>query len=111
MTAIVVAHNGERWLPRLLESLAAQTLRPARVVVVDAGSVDGTADQLRRGRVERPEIPGLVGEEVADRLAELRGHLEVEVRHREEDGAVPGADHRRDVGLPRDGRPRACEGA
>lgn len=52
VTAIVVAHNGERWLPRLLESLAAQTLRPARVVVVDAGSVDGTADQLRRGRVD-----------------------------------------------------------
>ncbi len=45
MTASVVVpnFNGRRWLPGCLDSLAAQTLAPTEVVVVDNGSSDGSA--------------------------------------------------------------------
>ena len=51
MTASVVVpnFNGRRWLPGCLDSLAAQTLAPAEVVVVDNGSSDGSAE-LASGR-------------------------------------------------------------
>jgi GT2 family glycosyltransferase len=40
VSAVVGNFEGERLLPELLESLAAQSLRPAEVLVVDAGSRD-----------------------------------------------------------------------
>ena len=40
---VVPAYNGERWLDACLDSLAAQSLRPSEVVVVDNGSADGSA--------------------------------------------------------------------
>jgi GT2 family glycosyltransferase len=44
-TAVVIPnHNGARWLPGLLESVAAQTLAPAEVLVVDDASTDGSAE-------------------------------------------------------------------
>ncbi len=51
MTASVVVpnFNGRRWLPGCLDSLAAQTLAPTEVVVVDNGSSDGSA-ALASGR-------------------------------------------------------------
>lgn len=42
VTAVVVAHNGERWLPRLITALVASTRQPDRVVAVDTGSADGS---------------------------------------------------------------------
>jgi GT2 family glycosyltransferase len=46
--AIVVPNwNGRRWLPGLLASIAAQTVEPADVVVVDNGSTDGSLELLR----------------------------------------------------------------
>jgi GT2 family glycosyltransferase len=42
VTAVIVAHDGERWLPRLITSLAASGRSPDRVVAVDTGSVDGS---------------------------------------------------------------------
>lgn len=65
VAAVVVAHDGEQWLQRLLESLAAQTLRPARVVVVDAGSGDGTGGVLVRAR-ERGLVDEVVSGEAGD---------------------------------------------
>jgi GT2 family glycosyltransferase len=53
VSAVVVAYNGVRWLEGLLPSLAAQTWRPLEVVVVDNGSMDDTADWVRR---EHPEV-------------------------------------------------------
>jgi GT2 family glycosyltransferase len=56
VTAVIVAHDADRWLPPLLDSLSASSLRPRRVLAVDAGSSDGTADLLAeaqaRGRVD-----------------------------------------------------------
>ena len=41
--AVVIPNfNGERWLPGVLESVAAQTAAPAEVVVVDDGSTDAS---------------------------------------------------------------------
>ncbi|MPZ60774.1 MAG: glycosyltransferase [Propionibacteriales bacterium] len=40
VTAVLVVHDGARWLPRLLETLTAQRSLPDRIVVVDTGSTD-----------------------------------------------------------------------
>src|SRR5215212_1777313 len=47
VVAVLVAHDGERWLPRALRSLAEQTRRPDVVVAVDTGSTDASAELLR----------------------------------------------------------------
>lgn len=42
VTAVLVSHDGERWLPRVLEALARQTRRPDAVCAVDTGSTDSS---------------------------------------------------------------------
>ncbi|MGN6162224.1 MAG: glycosyltransferase family 2 protein, partial [Marmoricola sp.] len=54
VTALLVSHNGERWLPRVLEALAGQTARVDRVVAVDTGSSDGSAELIARALGSRP---------------------------------------------------------
>lgn len=44
--AIVVTHDGETWLPRALDALAAQTYEPVDVLAVDNASSDGSREQL-----------------------------------------------------------------
>lgn len=44
VSVVVPAYNAAQTIGRALESIAAQTLRPAEVIVVDDGSVDATAD-------------------------------------------------------------------
>src|SRR3954447_22993636 len=44
VTAVVVVHDGDRWLPRCLDAIRDQRRRPQRLVVVDTGSVDGSAE-------------------------------------------------------------------
>src|SRR4051812_37450918 len=44
VTAVVVVHDGDRWLPRCLDAVREQRRRPQRLVVVDTGSVDGSAE-------------------------------------------------------------------
>jgi GT2 family glycosyltransferase len=46
VTAVLVAHDGERWLPRTLAALAATDRPPDRVIAVDTGSRDQTAALL-----------------------------------------------------------------
>ncbi|MFL6139038.1 MAG: glycosyltransferase [Frankiaceae bacterium] len=46
VTAVLVAHDGERWLPHALAALSAQRRPPQRLVAVDTGSVDGSAELL-----------------------------------------------------------------
>ncbi len=43
ISVIVPVHNGERYLNAALNSVAEQTYRPLEVIVVDDGSIDGTA--------------------------------------------------------------------
>jgi 4,4'-diaponeurosporenoate glycosyltransferase len=47
LSIIIPARNEEQNLPRLLDSIAASTVRPAQVLVVDDGSTDGTASVAR----------------------------------------------------------------
>lgn len=62
VTAILVTHNGERWLPRVLEALAASTVRPDRFVVVDTGSTDESIDLTTRTFGRSPlELPSDTG--------------------------------------------------
>lgn len=43
IAVVIPAHNAERFLKDALESIRAQTVRPAEVILVNDGSVDGTA--------------------------------------------------------------------
>ena len=55
--AVVVPNwNGAAWLPDCLDSIESQTLRPARVVVVDNGSTDGSLELLAERGVEVVEL-------------------------------------------------------
>ncbi|MBM3737876.1 MAG: glycosyltransferase family 2 protein [Acidobacteria bacterium] len=47
VSVTIVTYNSRRFIARCLESLAAQTVAPAEVVVVDNGSDDGTQDALK----------------------------------------------------------------
>lgn len=48
VTAVLVTRNGESWLPAALDSLAALTIRPGRLVAVDNGSHDRTPEILAK---------------------------------------------------------------
>ncbi len=47
VTAVLVSHDGARWLPRTLAALAAQTRPADTVIAVDTGSDDGSPGLLR----------------------------------------------------------------
>src|SRR6185436_17326477 len=49
---VILFYNGERFLLRTLQSVAAQTVRPDRLVVLDNCSTDGTEKIVR-------EFPGM----------------------------------------------------
>jgi len=51
-SVVVPNWNGSRYLRACLDSLRAQTLRPAQVLIVDSASIDGSVDLVRR---EYPE--------------------------------------------------------
>jgi GT2 family glycosyltransferase len=46
VSAVIVSHDGERWIPHLLSALEASTCVPDEVVAVDTGSGDGSAALL-----------------------------------------------------------------
>jgi GT2 family glycosyltransferase len=46
VTAVIVSHDGARWLPETLSALRAQTRPVQRVVAADTGSTDGGPDVL-----------------------------------------------------------------
>ena len=47
VSVVVPAFNEEQSIVRLLEALAAQTLRPSEIVVADGGSTDRTRELVR----------------------------------------------------------------
>ncbi|CUH36760.1 putative glycosyl transferase [Jannaschia seosinensis] len=64
VVVVLCTHNGAPWLRAQLDSIAAQTLPPARVIVSDDGSTDATRDVVRNfagdwtGEVELHAGPG-----------------------------------------------------
>jgi glycosyltransferase involved in cell wall biosynthesis len=48
VAVLMTVYNGMPYLPRSVESVLAQTLRDFRFVIVDDGSIDGTADYLAK---------------------------------------------------------------
>ena len=48
----MVVHNAEGWLPRQLVALAGLNPRPGRLVAVDSGSTDGSAELLAKALAE-----------------------------------------------------------
>src|SRR3954470_4020153 len=44
VTAVLVVHDGDRWLPRCLDAVREQRRRPQRLVVVDTGRAGGSAE-------------------------------------------------------------------
>jgi glycosyltransferase involved in cell wall biosynthesis len=47
IAVLVATHNGVRWLPDLLDSLARQTIVPVRLSILDDASTDGTWELVR----------------------------------------------------------------
>ncbi len=46
VAVLLVSHDGARWLPAVIEGIRAQTVAPERVLAVDTGSRDESADLL-----------------------------------------------------------------
>src|SRR5919107_1540007 len=57
VTAVLVVHDGARWLPDCLAALAAQTRPPQRVVAVDTRSADGAVGLLPGALGEAAVVP------------------------------------------------------
>jgi GT2 family glycosyltransferase len=92
VTAVIVAHDGAAWLPRMAEALLGQTRPVQRVVAVDTGSRD------RSGAV----LAGLLGRSVVfgmDRATGYAAAVAQALRHRAANTHVPGP-----AGLPQDDR-------
>ena len=71
VAVVVVNWNGGDVLTRCLDALAGQTLAPARIIVVDNASTDGSVDRLeeRHRRVEVIRLAGNVGFAAGNNLA------------------------------------------
>ena len=54
-------HDGARWLPAVIEGIRAQTVTPERVVAVDTGSRDESADLLAAAFGEPVTAPAPTG--------------------------------------------------
>ena len=50
--AVLVAHDGARWLPEVLTSLLSQTRPPDRIIAIDTGSTDRTLEILDVSGIE-----------------------------------------------------------
>ena len=46
VTAILVSHDGQTWLPEAIAAISAQTRRIDRIIAVDTGSIDNSARML-----------------------------------------------------------------
>lgn len=53
---LTAAKNEEDYLPKAIEAVVRQTVRPARWVIIDDGSTDDTAGVVRRAMLDHPFI-------------------------------------------------------
>jgi len=58
IAALLVSHDGERWLPAVIGGLQSQTAKVDRVVAVDTGSKDGSAALLENAFGDVVRAPG-----------------------------------------------------
>jgi len=86
VTALLVSHNGARWLPAVLEGLVAQTRRPDRVVAVDTGSSDASVDLLE-ARLAPGSVVAAPARTTFPEAVDL-GLDHIEPSHRDEDDWV-----------------------
>jgi GT2 family glycosyltransferase len=61
VAVLLVSHDGARWLPAVIEGIKAQTAPLTRVVAVDTGSKDESADLLERAFGEVHRVSGATG--------------------------------------------------
>lgn len=52
VSAILVTHNGARWLPEVVAALSSQERGPDYLIAVDTGSTDGSAELLQNSRID-----------------------------------------------------------
>jgi glycosyltransferase involved in cell wall biosynthesis len=57
ISVVIPCHNAGRWIGETLRSVAAQTLRPHEVIVVDDDSTDDSVEQIRRSGLDVCLIP------------------------------------------------------
>jgi GT2 family glycosyltransferase len=95
VSAVIVAHDGARWLPRLLTTLEGQTRLPNRLVAVDTGSRDDTGDLLTRAL--GPEAVVTTGRDVGFGQAIATGLAALDDRAVRE-GWLDGRDNGRERG-------------
>ena len=76
ISIIIPAYNVERYLPRTLDSVLAQTWENLEVIVVDDGSEDGTAGIIDAYAVRDPRLRGIHKENGGVTSARLRGVAE-----------------------------------
>lgn len=68
VTAVIPVHNHARWVLGAVRSVARQAVRPLRVVVVDDGSSDGSADAVLAALTEVRRAEGAVPSAARGRL-------------------------------------------
>jgi|GEM_PF-1110634 len=56
VSVIIPLYNHEKYIEAAIESVFSQTLHPAEIIVIDDGSVDGSAGKVRRLCKDHPEI-------------------------------------------------------
>lgn len=69
VSAVVVVRDGSSWLAECLTSIARQSVRPARLVVVDVGSTDTSLAIATAHREVRQAVPDVVVLEAAAELS------------------------------------------
>jgi GT2 family glycosyltransferase len=73
VSAILVTHNGSRWLPEVVAALSSQERPPDYLVAVDTGSTDGSRELLANSRIDLIQAPhdSGFGQAIARAVAEL----------------------------------------
>ncbi|MCL2782449.1 MAG: glycosyltransferase [Propionibacteriaceae bacterium] len=69
VTAILVVHNGQDWLPATLKSMADLDQRPGRLIVINAGSTDESATLLQQAYDNGIVSKGRLARHVIDSVA------------------------------------------
>jgi len=82
VTAVIVAHDGAAWLPRVMEALAQQTRPVQRVVAVDTGSGDRSGAMLTQA-FGRTAVFGM------ERTAGYGAAVAKALRHRAANANIP----------------------